>query len=335
MEFISFRRIFQALFLILMISLVGVIGFMLIEGYNFLDSFYMTVITMSTVGFGTIGELSNSGKAFSVLLIILSSGTVVYAFTTITTFIIEGEMQLILTKYQLSKKVDKLENHYIICGMGRNGREAATELTRQKRDFVIIERDEEVIEEYTETHKYLFIKGDATHEEILEQAKIHDAEGLVSSLSTDAENVYITLTARGMNPRLKIVARASNETTINKLKRAGADHVIVPNLIGGRRMANVLTRPALMEFVDIVTGEGSSQLHLEEVDCDNHPKLVGQTLAGLNIRSKTGVLVLGAKNGEGELELNLAANRKISEGDRLFILGTDDELKIFKDTYLS
>lgn len=331
----SFNRILQALFLIIMISLVGVIGFMLIEGYNFLDSFYMTVITMSTVGFGTIGELSNPGKAFSVLLIILSSGTVVYAFTTITTFVIEGEMQQILTKYQLNKKVGKLENHYIICGMGRNGREAAIELTRQKRDFVIVERDEEVIEEYMETHKYLFIKGDATHEEILEQAKIHSAAGLVSSLSTDAENVYITLTARGMNPRLTIVARASNETTINKLKRAGADHVIVPNLIGGRRMANVLTRPALMEFVDIVTGEGSSQLHLEEVTCDNHPKIMGQTLAGLHIRSKTGVLVLGAKKSNGELELNLPANRKISKGDRLFILGTDDELNIFKNTYLS
>jgi len=138
-----------------------------------------------------------------------------------------------------------------------------------------------------------------------------------------------------MNPGLKIVARASNETTINKLKRAGADHVIVPNLIGGRRMANVLTRPALMEFIDIVTGEGSSQLHLEEVDCSKHPSLLGQTLAGLNIRSKTGVLVLGAKSREGELELNLQADRKIIEGDRLFILGTDEQLKTFRSAYYS
>jgi len=285
MDFVdSFRRILQSLVLSLIISMMGVLGYVAIEGYSFLDALFMTVITMSTVGFGTIGDLSSSGKAFSVLLIILSTGTVVYAITTITTFVVEGEMQQLFNKYQLNKKVGKLKDHFIICGMGRNGREAALELTRQKRDFVIIERDEEVIEEYTATHKYLFIKGDATHEEVLEQAMIREAVGLVSSLSTDAENVYITLTARGMNPGLKIVARASNETTINKLKRAGADHVIVPNLI---------------------------------------------------IRSKTGVLVLGAKSREGELELNLQADRKIIEGDRLFILGTDEQLKTFRSAYYS
>jgi len=188
MDFVdSFRRILQSLVLILIISMMGVLGYVAIEGYSFLDALFMTVITMSTVGFGTIGDLSSSGKAFSVLLIILSTGTVVYAITTITTFVVEGEMQQLFNKYQLNKKVGKLKDHFIICGMGRNGREAALELTRQKRDFVIIERDEEVIEEYTATHKYLFIKGDATHEEVLEQAMIREAVGLVSSLSTDAE----------------------------------------------------------------------------------------------------------------------------------------------------
>jgi voltage-gated potassium channel len=330
----SFRRIVYSLSILLVISFLGTLGFMLIEGYTALDSVYMTVITMSTVGFGTVRELSPEGKAFSVVLIILSAGTFVYAITTITTFVVEGELQQIYSKYRVNKKVAKLKDHIIICGLGRNGREAALELERQGRDFVIIEQNDEVIREFTETHNYLFIKGDATHEEVLEQAFIHKATGLVSSLSTDAENVYITLTARGINPRLTIVARASNETTINKLKRAGADHVILPNLIGGRRMANVLTRPALMEFVDIVTGEGNPNMHLEDIDCDEFPELRGKTLAQLDIRSKTGALVLGAKTIDGKMELNLHAQRNIQEGDRLFILGTDEQIKAFKDEIL-
>ncbi|MEO0898914.1 MAG: potassium channel protein [Bacteroidota bacterium] len=329
------RRIIQATAMILVILVAGITGFVLIEGYTFLDALYMTVITMSTVGFGTIQKLSGGGKVFSIILIILSTGTVLYAFTTITTFVVEGEMRHLLNTYQLNKKVSKLKDHYIICGMGRNGREAALEFERQNTSFVIIEQDEEIIEEYTLLHPdYLFIKGDATHEEVLEQANIQRAKGLVSSLSTDAENVYITLTARGMNPRLNIVARASNESTINKLKRAGADHVIIPNMIGGRRMANVLTRPALMEFVDMVSGEGDQQLHLEEIDCQDSEALCGHTLAELHIRSKTGVLVLGAKKADGQLELNLQASRKINKGDRLFILGTDEQLSEFKEVYL-
>ena len=333
---LSLRRIIQALGFLLTTTIIGIIGFMLIEGYGIVDAIYMTVITMSTVGFGTLKELSEEGKIFSVILIIISTSTFLYAITTITTFVIEGEFRNMFNRYQVSQKVTKLKNHIIICGLGRNGREAAIELLNQKQEFVVIDQNEEVIREFnTEIHEILAIRGDATHEEVLEQANIHTARGLVSSLSTDAENVYIALTAREMNPKLDIVARASHESSISKLQRAGANKVIVPNLIGGRKMANMLTRPALVEFVELISGEGNPDLHLEDVPCANHPQLIGKTLAELHIRARTGVLVLGFKRGKENVQLNPPAKDKIREEDLLFVLGTDAELEEFREIFLS
>ena len=331
----SVRKIAQALLFLFGTSLVGVIGFSLIEGYPLIDAIYMTAITMSTVGFGTIRELSSEGKVFMVILIVISAGTFVYAITTLTTFVIEGEIRQVFNRYQVSQKVSKLKDHIIICGLGRNGREAAIELIQQNQPFVVIDADQEVIDEFrTEVQDILAVRGDATHEEILERANISLARGLVSSLSTDAENVYIALTAREMNPKLEIVARASSESSISKLKRAGANKVIVPNLIGGRKMVNMITRPALVEFVDLISGEGNTDLHLEEIPCEEHGKLVGHTLAELGIRARTGVLVVGFKRGAKLVELNPPATEPLTEQDRLFVMGTDQQLKRFRETFL-
>ena len=331
----SLNRMLFALGLLVSISVIGVVGFVVIEGYDPLQALYMTIITMSTVGFGWDEPPSEEGKIFSVFLIVLSAGTFLYAISTITTFILEGEIQYIFNRYQVNKKVSRLKNHIILCGLGRNGREAALELIRQGKEFVIIDSNHEVLEEFIREEKnVLVIEGDATHEEILESANILQASGLISSLSTDAENVYVTLTARGMNPQLNIVARASQESSIPKLKRAGANSVIIPNLIGGRKMTNVLTRPALNEFVELITGEGNPNLHLEVILCADHKYLVGKTLAELHIRSRTGALVLGFKRGNKSVELNPPATDKIREEDRLFLMGTDDELKKFKELYL-
>jgi voltage-gated potassium channel len=331
---LSLRRILLSLLLLLGTSGIGVLGFVLLEGYNFVDAIYMTVITMSTVGFGTLTDLSQEGKLFAVGLIIVSAGTFVYAVTTITTFVVEGEIRQVYNLYQITKKVSKLSQHYIICGLGRNGREAALELSRQQHPFVVIESDPEVIEEFISHHNILVIRGDATQEESLEQANIHAARGLITSLSTDAENVYITLTARGMNPNLKIVARASHQSSISKLKRAGANQVIVPNLIGGKRMVNQLTRPTLMEFIDMISGEGNPDLHLEDVACSGHPELLGKNLFELKIRSETGVLVLGFKRGGQSIELNPRADVPLSVEDRLFILGTKAQFAHFRQRFM-
>lgn len=332
----SLQRIILSISLLIIVTFVGILGFAFIEGYSWLDSTYMTIITMSTVGFGTLEELSPAGKLFSISLIIISAGTFVYGVTTITTFIVEGEVQSIFHRYKNSRKVSKLTNHIIICGLGRNGREAAMELLRQNHPFVIIEADERVIDDFYAHHKekILMVLGDATQEDILEKANIRSAKGLVSSLATDAENVYITLTAREMNPSLNIVARASQETTISKLKKAGANEVIIPNVIGGRRMVNLITRPSMMEFIDLVTGEGNTDLFLEDVLCDDYPALVGKSLSELQLRSHTGVSVIGLKRANGYIYLNPPPHKPIERNDRLYVLGSESQLKKFKETYL-
>ena len=296
----------------------------------------MTVITMSTVGFGTIGELSENGMIFAIFLIIGSAGSFLYAISTITTFVVEGEIQNIFYQFRLNKKVAKLSDHIIICGLGRNGRESAFELMRQKKSFVVIEKSEEVIALFRQQHEGInVIQGDATQEEVLEIAGIEKAVGLISTLSTDAENVYITLTARTISPRIKIVARASHENTISKLKRAGANEVIIPNMIGGRKMANILTRPALMEFVEMVSGEESSHFHLQIINCSQHKKIIGKTIADLNVRSKTGATIIGIKSGKRHVELNPSAQKVLDDADKLFLIGDDKQMEHFKQLFLS
>lgn len=332
----SLGRMYLAMALLVGLLIAGSLGFALIEKLSPLEAVYMTVITMSTVGYGTIGDMSSTGMVFAIVLIISSAGTFLYAVSTITTFVIEGEIKNIFQQYRVNKKVSKLKDHIIICGLGRNGREAALELERQNQPFVIIEKSEEIIRDFADHHEQvLVIQGDGTQEEVLEEAGIASAKGLISTLSTDAENVYITLTARTLSPRIQIVARASNESTITKLKRAGANEVIVPNMIGGRKMANLITRPALMEFVEMVSGEGSSHFHLEIFTCAHHEGLVGKTLAELNVRSRTGATIIGLKSGKRHVELNPPANKILEPDDKLFVLGEDKQLEWFKKIYLS
>jgi len=332
----SIRRLLFAVGLLLLISVIGTIGFAYVEGLSLGDAMYMTITTMSTVGYGWDKEPSMAGKLFAIFLIIISTGSFIYAVGTLTTFIVEGEMRQILDKYKFSKKVKELSDHIIVCGLGRNGREAVLELIDQEEPFVVIEKDQEAIEVFlSETHEILFIHGDATHEEVLERANIHLAKGLISSLSSDADNVYITLTARGMNPGLNIVSRANYENAIPKLRRAGANKVIVPNLIGGKKMANEITPPALVELIDLISGQGNSDLVLEDVLCEGHKKLLGRSLMVLKIRSRTGVLVLGYKRGYSKITLNPNVEEKLSEQDRLFLMGTKSQLEKFHEVYLN
>jgi len=312
---------------------MGTIGFIIIENYTLIDALYMTVITMSTVGFGVVRELSVEGKMFTIVLMIFSAGTFVYAITTITTFVIEGEIKNLYSKYRTIRKVNKLKEHTIICGLGRNGQEAANELIWQGKPFVVIENMPEVVDNFVEHTNCLVINGDATHEDILEKANVKHAVGLISTLSSDADNVFITLTARELNPKLKIVARASNETAISKLKRAGANQVVLPHIIGGRKMANIITRPTLIEFIDTITGQGNPDIHLEDIACGDYTLLLDKTLGELQIRTRTGVVVIGKKHKNNLLELDLHANSKIVEGDRLYLLGNREQIKTFKEIY--
>lgn len=326
------RRFLSSVALLAFTLVFGIVGFHLIEGYSFLDAAYMTVITMSTVGFEVLGGngFSPGGKLFVIFLIIFTLGLFTYTVSTITSFMVEGEVKNLFRGYRLFKEISKTKNHIVICGLGRNGRQAAIELIAEKVPFVAIESNAEVINSFLEDYPdALVIKGDATEEDMLHHANIEHAKGAICALADDAANVFVTLSIRQLNGKLPVVARASNESTIKKLEIAGANKVILPNVLGGRQMAKVLTKPALMDFVDLVTGRGQFHLNLEMIECTSRHKLVGRTLSELNIRSRTGVLVLGLQDGRGDFQMNPDVNKPIRDEEKLFVIGTNEQIADF------
>jgi len=310
----------------------GILGFMSIEGYSLIDGFYMTVITMSTVGYETLdGGLSDSGKVFTAFLIVSTIGIFLYVINTITTFVVEGEIRNIFKGYRVNKEISKLSDHIIICGLGRNGRQAVRELSAEGVPFVVIESNEDVVNKSHETHPdVLVLQGDATEEESLKAAALDKAAGVITALADDASNVYVTLTIRQLSPKIPVVARASNENAISKLKVAGATRVILPNKLGGRKMARVLTKPALVDFIDLITGQGKFDMNLEEVDCQEGGSYLGKTLSQLDIRSKTGALILGTQHADGHFELNPGADLRMEAGLKLFVIGKEEQLDAFR-----
>jgi voltage-gated potassium channel len=257
-------------------------------------------------------------------------GVFTYTVSTITSFLVEGEIRNVLKGYRVNKEISKIRDHILICGLGRNGRQAAIELIAEHVPFVAIEMNQEVIDQFLQEYPdSLVIRGDATDEDVLRHARIHTAKGAICALSDDAANVFVTLSIRQLNSSVPVVARASNESTIKKLEIAGANKVILPNVLGGRQMAKVLTKPALMDFVDLVTGRGQFHLNLEMIECSGRHKLVGKTLRELDIRSRTGVLVLGLQDEKGDFQMNTDVNQPITDKEKLFIIGTDEQVKNF------
>jgi voltage-gated potassium channel len=296
----------------------------------------MTVTTMSTVGFGVVGggDFSYEGKVFSVFLIIFTIGIFAYAITTITSMMVSGEIRNLVKGYRVNKEISNIRDHIIICGLGRNGRQAAIELVAEGRAFVAIEAHQHVIDQFLQDYpEALVLKGDATEEDVLSKANVLLANGVISALPDDAANVFVTLTIRQLNATVPIVARASNESTIKKLQIAGASKVILPNVLGGRQMAKVLTKPALMDFVDLVTGQGQFHLNLEMIDCNGMDKLIGHTLSELNIRQLTGVLVLGMQDEKGQFQMNPDVHQSINAHEKLIVIGTDEQVARFWSTF--
>ncbi|MBN8572010.1 MAG: potassium channel family protein, partial [Ignavibacteria bacterium] len=237
---------------------------MLIEKYSLVDAFYMTTITITTTGFGEVYPLTSGGKIFTSILCITSIGAALYGITTLTSFLVDGEILKLLKNYNMNKQINGLKNHVIVCGFGRNGKQVCEELVKENRSFIIIECNEERLEYIKEFKNYLFIDGDATNDDILIKANIKDAKALITTLPTDPDNVYVVLTAREMNPTITIVSRASDESSESKLKRAGANNVIMPERIGGTHMATLVTKPDIMEFIALITGQAGVSFSFEE-----------------------------------------------------------------------
>ena len=299
---------------------IGVVGYMGIEGGNFLDALYMTIITLGTVGFREVHDLSDLGKMFTMTLIIIGVSVLGYIVGSLAQIMFEGQFQRIIGRKKVEKRIEALEDHYIICGFGRIGALIAREFAAKPLPFLVIEKHPEVHEKLHH-EEYLHIKGDATEDETLLKAGIKRAQGLISVVTSDTENVYITLTARGLNPDLFILARSGEEGSEIKLKRAGANKVVSPYLIGGSRMAQAILRPNVVDFIEIATGREHLDLQLEELQIPPHSKFAGENLINSGFRRETGVIIVGIKKADGKMVFNPHSHAKLEADDTLIVLG--------------
>ena len=323
-----FSKIYYALFFIFLICLIGVIGFMKIEGYSILDAVYMTVITVSTVGFQEVVELSENGRLFTTFLIIASFGTFAYSVSVVTTYVISGDFNNYFKDYKVKKEIKAIKDHTIVCGFGRNGSQAVDKLLTYNESFVIIDNNPDCVQKLGDSKKYPFVSGDATLDENLENAGISRAKALISTLSSDADNLYVVLSARQKNKNLKIISRASFDESYSKLKIAGADNVIMPNKLGGAHMASLVTTPDVVEFLDNITMEGNSNINLEEISFKHLPTSIqNKTLKDLNARFHTGCNIIGFKTNEGKYVFNPNGDTQLVSNSKLFVLGTSEQIK--------
>ncbi|WP_457755715.1 potassium channel family protein [Thermodesulfatator indicus] len=312
-----------------LIVFTGTFGYFFLEGWNLFDSFYMTVITLSTVGYSEVHPLSHEGRIFTSFLIFAGVGVAFYVFTMITEAVVSGQLQDFLGRKRLESKLETLHDHYIICGYGRIGKHICHMIAKEV-PFVVVEKNHKVIEEIDKAG-FLYLEGDSTQEEVLKKAGIERAKGLISVLRSDADNVYITLTARGLNPNLYIIARADEEHVEQKLKRAGADKVVCPYLIGAKRMAMSILRPAVTDFLELVTPAEHLELQLEEVRIFERSDLVGKSLINSQLRQISGVIILAVKKITGEMVFNPPPDYKFEPGDVLVALGDRDGLSRLED----
>jgi voltage-gated potassium channel len=320
-----------ALVLLAMIFVGGVLGYMVIEGWSFWDAFYMTVITVTTVGYREIHPMSRSGELFTSLLLLVGVGTAFYTFTLAATIVVEGGLQKRLGRRRVTRMIDELEQHFIVCGFGRIGTVIADEFTQQQIPFVLVERDPDRVQAALE-RGMLVVEADASHEETLKKLHIERARGLVAAVGTDAENVYAVLTARVLAPTLFIVGRAETEDAERKLRRAGADRVVSPYAIGAQQMAQTALRPAVVDFVKLATQAGNIDLAMEQIIVNGPSELVGKSLVASNLRQRFGVIVVGIQRAGGRMEFNPSPDAVIQEGDQLVVLGRPDSLKALSVT---
>lgn len=317
--------------LLLNVMLLGTLGFHFIEGWGMLDAFFMTLITVTTIGYGEIHPLSQAGKLFCSLIIFLGVGSAAYSFVTGTQMIIEGEFQRLLGRRRLDRKIMRLHGHYIICGNGRIGSLIWKDFQTAGKPFVVIDSDQNAIAAL-EKEDVPYVLGDATQEETLIRAGIEKAKGLIATASSDVANVYITLIAKELNPQVFVLARAETEDSIKNLKRAGADRVISPYLIGGRHMANIILKPTVVDFVELTTGEKQDDffIQMEGFKIKENSPLIGASLRDSPIRKEIGLIVVAIKGQTGAMRFNPPADYVLTEGDVCVCIGEKPALNAMK-----
>jgi len=305
---------------------VGTAGFVIIEGWNVFDAFYMTITTVTTVGYGEIHPLSRAGRLFNSGVIILGVATVLYTFSFLMARLIEGDLQQRWARRRRQHMLDDLSNHFIVCGFGRIGQIVAREFTRQAVPFVIIERNPERMQAAVDMG-YLAVEADASSEDVLRRLAIGRARGFIAAVSTDADNVFAILTARLLRPDLFIIARAETEDAKAKLARAGADRVLSPYQIGGLQLAQTALRPAVVDFVQLATSSDNLDLNMEQVLIGDGAPLAGRSLIDAHLRQQFGVVVVGIQRATGGMEFNPAPESVMRVGDYLVVLGQARNLR--------
>jgi voltage-gated potassium channel len=329
--FKSYYRFYAPLLILLSLWVIGTIGYVLIDNYNWFDAFYMTIITVATVGYGEVAPLSHAGKLFTAFLIITSFGTFAYAVSSITKFVIDGEFNEFFKNRKLNATIEKLSDHVIICGYGRNGRQAAQVLKKHHKRFVVIENSATLTASLNHKFSELVITGDSTQDEVLLKAGILRAKAIITTLPVDADNLFIVLTARNLNKNITIISRASEDNSDTKLKIAGANNVIMPDRVGGAHMASLVMKPDVMEFIDHITAEGGDNISLEEISFERIPdELKNKTLKDLEIRNRSGANIIGYKTALGEYIVNPSADTRIIPDSKLFVLGTPEQIAVLK-----
>jgi voltage-gated potassium channel len=322
---VTFRKIVLWASVLLAILFLGSLGFVWIEGWSFFDGLYMTGITLTTVGFGEVHPLSKVGRAYTLVLLLAGMGVMLYIVTSLARVVVEGEIRQALGKRKLLTRIKRLKGHYIICGFGRIGEIIARQLKEKGIPLVVVDNNPEHVSRLEESG-YSFVVGDATREEVLQEAGIERASGLVAVVHSDADNVYITLTARSLKPDLYIVARAEERGAEQKLKRAGADKVESPYEIGGRKMAYAILRPTVTTFMELAMAEGVD-LSMEEVAVEPTSPLIGLALKDSGIRRDLDIIVVAIKRASGEMLYNPTPDTQIEGEDTLVVLGMRQNLE--------
>lgn len=326
-------KIYVALYLLVFVLAIGIFGYRFIAHYPWIDAIYMTVITITTVGFSEVQPLDEFSKIFTVFLILASVVIVGFALSIITESILSKNNIEELKRKRMQKKIDALDNHIIICGYGRNGKQAAKKLLAYKKPFVVIEKNKELAELSTDK-SIPFIVGNANEDEVLHQAGIARAHSLISALPNDADNLFVVLSARQINAHLCIISRASQETSYEKLKLAGANNVILPDKIGGDHMASLVVVPDLVEFLDNLSIIGNDTINIEEVPVENlynpsRPK----SIKDMDFRHETGCTVIGYKSPEGTYTINPDAHTKLIPHSKIIVLGRPEQIRKLNNLY--
>ena len=319
------RHVVIALLLFAFLLALGTAGYVLIEGWGPMDGLYMTVITIATVGYGEVHEISQSGQVFTVILILLGVGFFLYVFGNLAQFVVEGRIRVILGRRKLDKQINQLKDHYVVCGYGRIGRVLSRFLVQRHMNVVVVEQDENRISVIDEDGM-LYIAGAATEEANLVKAGIERAKGLTAALGTDAENIFVILTARQLNSNLFIVARASQDATEKTLYAAGANVVVSPYDLGARRMAHAILRPTVIDFLDSAFVDESVDIHIEEIPVKASSDLVDITLQDSGIRQNLNLIIIAIKKADGSMLFNPLAQTKIGADDTVIVVGENKSL---------